>query len=160
MDVIILRKACARYMKVFLDLVDFNPFISTITLAQCVLTIFRKNFMLEKSLGICPSDNYSPHGNQSLIGQKWLLWCDQQLGRRLKREYRLPCNLIIDGYDHSTRTCYEFMVIVFFISIFYLLINYSYYCYYNRDVYTMLMTHAFPIFNRIFRETLKTNDCI
>lgn len=119
MDVTILRKACARYMSIFLTLADFNPFTSSITLAQCVLSIFRKEFMTKDSLGICPSNNYSSRCNQSLIGQKWLLWCDQQLKRRLKREYRLPCNLIVDGYDSVTNTCYEFLASVLISLLFY-----------------------------------------
>lgn len=109
LDVKILRKACVRYTSVFLELAAFSPLLQAITLAQTVLCVYRKDFMRPYTLGICPSNNYSSNVNQSFVGHKWLVWCNKQVNGRLRMEYRLPCNLLVDAYDPVERTCYEFL---------------------------------------------------
>lgn len=104
-DVRLLQAGCLRFMKDILDLTQVNPFLQCITLAQTVLTIFRKNFMKPDSLGICQKSNQ----NQSFIGHLWLLYQKKYFNSNIKLEVRLqPSNICVDGYCDLTRTCYEF----------------------------------------------------
>lgn len=111
MDVELLRRGCTRFMSDFIELADFNPFLQAITLAQTVMSVYRKNFMPRDQLGIIPQNNYSLNINQSFIGQKWLIYQNKDAGNAIKFEVRLqPSGLLVDGYDETTNTVYEFQV--------------------------------------------------
>lgn len=110
-DVELLRRGCTTFMNDFLKLTNFNPFLQAITLAQTVMCVYRKNFMPRNQLGIIPQNNYSLNINQSFIGQMWLIFQNKDAQGSISFDVRLkPTNLLVDGYDATTRTVYEFQV--------------------------------------------------
>lgn len=111
MDVELLRRGCTTFMCDFLNLTDFNPFLQAITLAQTVMSVYRKNFMPREQLGVIPHNNYSLNINQLFIGQKWLIYQNKDANGAIKFDARLkPSGLLVDGYDETTNTVYEFQV--------------------------------------------------
>lgn len=110
-DVELLRRGCTRFMTDFLQLTHFNPFLQAITLAQTVMCVFRKNFMPRNLLGVIPQNNYSMNINQSFIGHKWLIYQNKDAQGLIEFDTRLkPSGLLVDGFDESTNTVYEFQV--------------------------------------------------
>lgn len=94
-------------MNDILTLTNVNPFHQCITLSQVVLCIFRKNFMIPDSLGICPSGGYGSKQNQSIIGNKWLLYNKKYYDSDISFEVQ-PCGILVDGYSEISGKCYEF----------------------------------------------------
>lgn len=104
-DVTILRLGCLKFMKIFMDLAEINPFFECFTLAQLALLIYRKKFMPENKLGIIPENNYQLNTIQSQISRKWLIYLNyfqdnaDKYDFFIEYEKRLSdCNLIVDGF--------------------------------------------------------------
>lgn len=68
LDVSILRKGCIQFMIDFINILDINPFLQSMTLAQAVMLGFRKKFLIPNTLGIVPRTNYMFGKTQSAIG--------------------------------------------------------------------------------------------
>lgn len=107
-DVRLLQAACSIFTRDVLQLTNVNPFVQSMTLAQLVLIIFRRNYMLENSLGIIPTNRYESKQNQSKIGIAWLLYIKKYVNKNILFETRLqPSGLQVDGFCPITRTVYE-----------------------------------------------------
>lgn len=107
----LLREGCIKFMLVFVNLLDVNPFVKAFTLSQAVLKVYRKNFMREHTLGVVPLNNYHSRQNRSFIGDKWLINENTTCGGDIKYEQILqPSGISVDGYNDKTNTVYEFMV--------------------------------------------------
>lgn len=123
-DVIILRRAALVYMRDFLTLFDFNPFLQSMTLAQCMLLVYRKQFLEPNTLPVIPKNQYKSTQNRSRICRKWIIYQNSKLKGKgfIKEEVKLPSNISVDGYDELNNTIYEFNVSFFSFCLFLLLI--------------------------------------
>lgn len=112
-DVDILRKACLEFWKIFTKQTGVDPFRETCTIAGACMTVFRRNFLLENSIGIIPQGGYRMGDRQSRIAIKWMLWVEHDQGVQIQhagnaREKRLANNILVDGYCENTNTVYNF----------------------------------------------------
>lgn len=80
-----------------IEMLDYNPWLESITLSSSAFNIYRKLFMPKDSLGIIRRRNV----NQSLNAKLWLVYESDKLGpqREIKHEYRLGIGrYIADGF--------------------------------------------------------------
>ena len=106
-DVVILRRACMAFRKIFLERGGVCPFEECTTIASTCMRVFRKNFLREGEIGVIPSGGYRRADNQSLKALRWLIWMERELGYPIihagrSREYRLPDGTLVDGYYETS----------------------------------------------------------
>ncbi|XP_070171144.1 uncharacterized protein, partial [Polyergus mexicanus] len=106
-DVDILRRACIAFRKIFINRGNVCPFEECTTIASTCMTVFRKNFLREKEIGIIPSGGYRKASNYSRKALQWLVWLEREFGHPIKhagraREYRTADGTLVDGYYETT----------------------------------------------------------
>lgn len=102
-DVIILRRACMAFRKIFLERGNVCPFVECTTIASTCMRVFRKNFLRKEVIGIIPTGGYRYKDKQSRKAIQWLVLKERELGRRIihaghGREHRLTEGMRVDGY--------------------------------------------------------------
>lgn len=104
LDVEILRQACLKFRKLFLDVGKTDPFTEATTIASACSVVFRKNYLKPYTIGLIPPNGYLRVDKQSQKAIEWLLQCEREVGREIIhagrwREYRLPdAGFKVDGY--------------------------------------------------------------
>ena len=124
-DVNILRRACIKFREILLEVGDTDPFTESLTIASSCITIFRKNFLKEKTIGLIPPNGYTHSGQYSKVALEWLAWEENQrnTGEIIRhagnnREYKLvekKGGLSVDGYlpptnNQTKGTVFQFHV--------------------------------------------------
>lgn len=83
-DVDILRLACLRFRKMFIEITakegtsGIYPFESCITIASACNLVFRTNFLESESIGIIPPHGYRPQQNRSRKAIQWIRCISQR----------------------------------------------------------------------------------
>lgn len=101
-DVRILAKASLVFSKLMIEMCDFNPLVSSITLPDACMTIFRKSFLIENTQFI---EKNVFKGNQSFICRKFI--CFLKFFSEAKPEEVIPemilpdCNLRVDAFKQN-----------------------------------------------------------
>ncbi|XP_036144598.1 uncharacterized protein LOC118646236 [Monomorium pharaonis] len=111
-DVIILRRACMEFRKIFLERGDVCPFEECTTIASTCMKVFRKNFLREGEIGVIPAKRYRNADKSSQKALRWLVWIERELGQQIihagrGREQQIT-GAKVDGYyetviDNETR---------------------------------------------------------
>lgn len=107
-DVTILRSVCMAFRKMFMECGRVCPFEESTTIASACSRVFRKNFLIEKRIGIIPSGGYRWGEHQSVKAIAWLTWMERVLNCDIShagngREIRLPEGIRVDGYYEKKR---------------------------------------------------------
>lgn len=118
MDVTILRKSCIKYVQIFQNTLNINPFVEASTLAAAAMLGFRKNFLKAYTWGIVPFHGYNAMKKQtSKIADKWLEYENSKCNYKIIPEYKVPkCGIYVDGFNpdgisplsNKTPIIYEF----------------------------------------------------
>lgn len=102
MDVVILKRGALKFMKLFRELLNINPFLEAVTLPSAAMLGFRKNFLKPNQLGIVPKNEYAGNKMQSIIGRKWLEYENRKVHRTMIFEYKVPrVGVYVDGFVYS-----------------------------------------------------------
>ncbi|XP_072757481.1 uncharacterized protein [Anoplolepis gracilipes] len=106
-DVDILRRACIAFRKIFINRSNVCSFEECTTIASTCMTVFRKNFLHEKEIGIIPPGGYRKTFNYSRKALQWLVWMECELGHPINhagraREYCTVDSTLVDGYFEAT----------------------------------------------------------
>ena len=111
-DVDILRKGCLKLRELFIQVANIDPF-QYITIASVCHAIYRSEFLLQNTIGIC---HESPVDTYSVKSIKWLKFMSENYKINIKH----ACNggeqvivvdgksIKIDGYCEQTKTMYQF----------------------------------------------------
>lgn len=107
-DVDILRQACLKFRKKFMDITStdgksgIDPFESCLTIASACNLVFRTKFLQDESIGIIPSHGYRPEQKQSMKAQYWMKYiseCEnihiQHVGNGGEKKV---VSFLVDGY--------------------------------------------------------------
>ncbi|XP_036147283.1 uncharacterized protein LOC118647134 [Monomorium pharaonis] len=109
-DVVILRRACMEFRKIFLERGDVCPFEECTTIASTYMKVFRKNFLRSDEIGVIPSKGYRNADKQSQKALRWLVWMERELGHPVIHAGRGREHVIagatVDGY-YETETANE-----------------------------------------------------
>ncbi|XP_036139539.1 uncharacterized protein LOC118644656 [Monomorium pharaonis] len=109
-DVVILRRACMEFRKIFLERGDVCPFEECTTIASTCMKVFRKNFLRSDEIGVIPSKGYRNADKQSQKALRWLVWMERELGHPVIHAGRGREHVIagatVDGY-YETETANE-----------------------------------------------------
>ncbi|XP_070167752.1 uncharacterized protein [Polyergus mexicanus] len=108
-DVDILRQACMAFRKIFIDRGNVCPFEECTTIASTCMTVFRKNFLQQNTIGVIPTGGYRKATNHSRKALQWLIWKERELGHSIdhagrSREYRTIDGTLVDGYYETPDT--------------------------------------------------------
>ncbi|XP_070171517.1 uncharacterized protein [Polyergus mexicanus] len=108
-DVDILRQACMAFRKIFIVRGNVCPFEECTTIASTCMTVFRKNFLQQNTIGVIPTGGYRKATNHSRKALQWLIWKERELGHSINhagrsREYRTIDGTLVDGYYETPDT--------------------------------------------------------
>ena len=121
-DVKLLKAGCQKFREEFKEHADFDPLEKCVTIASACHKFWRSKLLPPETIASEPARGW--HGaqtNQSFKAKKWLAWQEHllrqntsssQQGDRILHssnggEQRIA-NHLVDGYDPTTRTVYEF----------------------------------------------------
>ncbi|KAJ8032374.1 putative DNA polymerase [Holothuria leucospilota] len=82
-DVNLLRKGCARFRQIFLDMNDMDPFAHAMTIAQACQQVYRRKFLTQETVALVPHHGYRRRDNHSKKAMQWLAWQSQVEGVRI-----------------------------------------------------------------------------
>ena len=71
-DVTILRRACAKFRKLFKDVATIDIFRECVTIAGSYMQTFRKKILKPKTIGLIPPGGYGASDRQSRSAILWL----------------------------------------------------------------------------------------
>ena len=125
LDVKLLKEGCKKFRKEFKEHANFDPFEKCVTITSACNRYWRKKLVPENTIVSRPPRGWSgARSNQSVKALKWLAWQEHLLrqqtntsqapGDRIRTttnggEMRVgPQRVLVDGYDVSTNTVYEF----------------------------------------------------
>ena len=108
MDVDILREACLKFQKLFMEIGNVCPFSEAVTLAGACSVVYRKNYLKENTIGIIPVSGYRKADEHSLVFIEWYIYeeykleTDKILHAGRGREYdNYELGVHVDGYGES-----------------------------------------------------------
>ena len=122
-DVQLLKQGCQAFQREFESEAGFNPMEQAYTIASACNLYWRKNHLTPNTIAVEPIRGWrGAQVNQSLKALQWLYFQETQIPKhgacedRIKhvrnggeQTIRTASNLyFVDGYDHTTRTVYEF----------------------------------------------------
>ena len=84
-DVLLLREGVIRFIRLMERLTGCNPFLVATTAASACNFIYRKQFMIEKTIAVIPQNRYRFNDKQSVPAMAWLEWIEQERGIKLER---------------------------------------------------------------------------
>lgn len=158
-DVALLKAGCLAFQEEFTNEAGFNPMVDCFTIASACNLYWRKNHLPTNTIAVEPLRGWrGSQVNQSLKAIQWLYFQESQIPKqgascdRIKhvrnggeQQVRTSTKLYyVDGYDHVTKTVFEFHGCVF---------HGCMNCYPNRDV----KHHAAPdrTVEELYRATLE-----
>jgi len=96
-DVTVLRQACRRFRKEFMQIRNIEVFVEAITIANACNKVLCKRFLKPDTIGLIPTGGYSGTVNYSKKALMWLVYREMMDGGGRKimhvgngREYRFP----------------------------------------------------------------------
>ena len=106
-----MARGCLRFRELYVDLFRVDPFQECVSLAGTCLTVLRKNFLKQDTLGVVPPLGYRHRDIQSVEAMEWLY--SLRLGPQLRwKGHPLGEATIlgakVDGYDPETQTVYQY----------------------------------------------------
>lgn len=111
-DVDILRRACLKFRKYFLEECNVDPFLESVTIASACNLLFRRNFLKPYTIGLIPPGGYRKGDIQSKIALKWLISEEIERNVTIRHAARGREEVIggfkVDGYCEETRCVFEF----------------------------------------------------
>jgi len=105
-DVDILSRGMIKLREEFLETCNADP-LQYVTLPSLCFSIFRSKFIQHKTIAVFTKDKPDKHSKTSLIWLNSLENPNIQHALNGNCEVRI-CGCKVDGYDATTRTCYEF----------------------------------------------------
>ena len=120
-DVKLLKAGCRKFRDEFSQKAEFDPMEKCVTIASACNRFWRKKLVSKNKIASEPPRGW--HGsrsNQSIKALKWLAWQEHQLrlqhpspSDRIRTvrdggEVRVLDRYLVNGYDPTTRTVYEF----------------------------------------------------
>ena len=119
-DVKLLKAGCEKFIHEFNGVADFNPMKKCLTIASACNRYWRKCHLQTETVAVQPNNEWKgSRPPQSEAAREWLSFANSELrtpsaaeGDRIRHafnggEVRLA-NMLVDGYDESTRVAYEF----------------------------------------------------
>ena len=106
-DTEILLIAIQEFRRTFKEVAHFDPIRDYFTLPSMSYGGFRRSFLQANTIGITPTAGYGKKRKHSKIADCWLDAMEKEIGREIKREFRLGY-IYADGFDKETKTAYEF----------------------------------------------------
>ena len=89
-----------------------DPFRTAITIASYCNAIFRRNYMIQDSIGIIPSNRYNPNQKTSAKAKTWLKYLSEKENLRINHANNTgekKCGpYYLDGVCDDNKTIYEF----------------------------------------------------
>ncbi|KAK3742921.1 hypothetical protein QZH41_004491 [Actinostola sp. cb2023] len=114
-DVMVLTRGCLKFHELYAELFRVDPFQECVTIAGTCLTVLKKNYLRENTLGWCPHSatvtatcNRSKRWNGS---GRWVV--ARGFGGGAIRTEKRRSSAKVDGYDPDTRTVYQYHGCVF-----------------------------------------------
>ena len=124
-DVKLLKAGCKKFRQEFKQHANFDPFEKCVTIASACNRYWRKKLVPQNTIASQPPRGwFGARTNQSAKALKWLAWQEHLLrqqpnisqapGDRIRSvvnegEMRVgPQRVLVDGYDETTNTVYEF----------------------------------------------------
>ena len=115
-DVVVLAHGCLKFRELFVDSFRVDPFKEAVTIAGTCLTVLRKNFLQEKTLGVVPPLGYRHRDIQSVEAMEWLWSLRRGPAFRWKGHPEGEETILgakVDGYDPESRSVYQYHGCVF-----------------------------------------------
>ena len=111
-DVTILRRACAKFQKLFKDVTTVDIFRECVTIASSCMQTFRKKFLKPESIGLIPPGGYGASDRQSRSAILWLDFVAKERNIKIQhaknsKELRVG-RLKVDGFCEEQKLCFEF----------------------------------------------------
>ena len=124
-DVKLLKAGCEKFISEFQTVADFNPMEKCLTIASACNRYWRKFHLQSNTVAVQPNNGWKGACPlQSAVSREWLGFENDTLratgggggegvaGDRIRHafnggEIRIA-NMLVDGYDASSRTAYEF----------------------------------------------------
>lgn len=109
----IFRKCCMNSTKLNENDLGVDPFQKALTIASFCNYVYRRNFMLPKTIAIIPENGYNPKQKTSKKAILWLKYIASsqnitiQHKNSIQGEYRCG-KYFLDGIDIQNKTIYEF----------------------------------------------------
>ena len=118
-DVKLLKAGCQKFVAEFKGETAFDPMEKCITIASACNRYWRKCHLTPKTVAVQPPNGWKgSQTNQSSKARRWLAWTNHRLRRDPTEADRVRyvdnggevrvANALVDGYDGSTHTVYEF----------------------------------------------------
>ncbi len=82
-DVLILRKCCELFRELYFQETTVDPF-RCVTIASACNLVFRKLFLLPRTIAIIPPNGYMGNTRQSQEALRWLHWMEHSSGRPIR----------------------------------------------------------------------------
>lgn len=120
-DVKLLKAGCEAFVVDFKKEADFNPLEKCITIASACNRYWRKKHLKASTVAVQPPRGWmGAQTNQSYAARQWLTWMNDVVqrqgggaGDRIRHRFNggevRALNKLVDGYDTTTNTVYEFM---------------------------------------------------
>lgn len=113
-DTRLLMMGCLRFRSLYFTLFNVEPFHDCSTIAHLCLTIFKKNFLKQNTVGMVPSLGYRRRDIASAEGLEWL--CALQLDSpalNLRTALHPDGEMVIDngkvdGFDEENKVVYQY----------------------------------------------------
>ena len=122
-DVALLKAGCIKFQQEFQSQAGFNPMAKCITIASACNLYWRKHHLTSDTIAVEPLRGWrGANTNQSLKALQWLFYQEHLLPKQGpsanriqhvrnggEQSVRTSTNIyFVDGYEHLTRTVYEF----------------------------------------------------
>ena len=82
-DVILLRKGCLKFRRIFMEKTQLDPFVKAMTIAQACLMVYKSKFLIPKTIAIVPHEGYQKIDRHSTKAMQWLAWISHNTGNTI-----------------------------------------------------------------------------
>ena len=111
-DVTILRRACAKFRKLFKDVTTVDIFRECVNIASGCMQTFRKNFLRPETIGLIPPGGYGASDKQSRSALLWLDFVAKERNIKIQHTKNLKEHRVgrfkVDGYCEELNLCFEY----------------------------------------------------
>jgi hypothetical protein len=109
-DVMVMARGCLKFRDLYVNKFNVDPFAECVTIASTCLTVFKKNFLEEDTMGVVPPLGYRQRDIQSVEAMEWLYslkipnlrWACSEDGESMIAGGK------VDGYDEAKKTIYQY----------------------------------------------------
>ncbi|GLV33246.1 hypothetical protein CBL_08414 [Carabus blaptoides fortunei] len=112
-DVDILRRACEKFRKTFINNREVCQFTEAVTITSACSKVFQRRFLKHRTIGLIPSGGDRMRDTQSRVALEWLIWEEETRQIRIDhaarvREAVLDGGFKVDGYYAPGKLFFEF----------------------------------------------------